>query len=129
MIAIDTNVIVRFLVNDDREQAQRARALIEAEDTLVATSVLLESEWVLRSAYGLASRAVFEKLRAFLSLPRVFAQDRDAALAALDWADQRMDFADALHLASSANCEAFASFDRDPAKAAAKVGAPAMRAP
>jgi predicted nucleic-acid-binding protein len=39
MIAIDTNVVVRFLVNDDRDQARRARALIDGEDVFVATSV------------------------------------------------------------------------------------------
>ena len=42
MIAIDTNVVVRFLVNDDPEQATRARRLIEAEDVFLSTTVLLE---------------------------------------------------------------------------------------
>lgn len=129
MIAIDTNVIVRFLVNDNREQARRARALVESEDAFVASSVLLESEWVLRSAYKLPRREVFERLRAFVSLPRISVHDQAAAFAALDWADQGMDFADALHLASSAACDAFASFDRDLAKTAARLGALAVRAP
>jgi hypothetical protein len=39
VIAIDTNVVVRFLVNDDREQARRARALIDGEEVFVATIV------------------------------------------------------------------------------------------
>ena len=51
MIAIDTNVVVRFLVNDDPEQAQRARRLIESEDVFLSTTALLETEWVLRVAY------------------------------------------------------------------------------
>ena len=129
MIAIDTNVIVRFLVNDDRRQGLRARALIEVEDAFIPTSVLLESEWVLRSAFKLSRRDVFEKLGAFLSLPRVVVQDRAVAFAALDWANQGMDFADALHLASSSACDAFVSFDRRLARSAGKVGALDVRAP
>ena len=129
VIAIDTNVVVRFLVNDDREQARRARALVDGEDIFVATSVLLETEWVLRSAYQLPRQALIDALRAFLDLPRVSAQDREGAGAALDWADQGMDFADALHLASAAECVAFASFDRGLQQTAAKLGAPAVRAP
>jgi predicted nucleic-acid-binding protein len=46
VIAIETNVVVRFLVNDDREQARRARALIGGEEGFVATTVRLETEWV-----------------------------------------------------------------------------------
>ncbi len=128
MIAIDTNVVIRFLVNDDREQAQRARALIEAEDVFVPTSVLLETEWVLRSAYKLPRRDLVAALRAFLGLPRVFAQDRQAALTGMLWAEQGMEFADALHLASASRCDAFASFDRGLAGAAKNVGAPEVRA-
>ena len=44
VIAIDTNVVVRFVVNDDREQAGRARALIDGEEVFVATTVLLETK-------------------------------------------------------------------------------------
>ena len=128
MIAIDTNVIIRFLVNDDREQAQRARALIDVEDVFVPASVLLETEWVLRSAYKLPRRDLVAALRAFLGLPHVFIQDRQAALTGMHWAEQGMEFADALHLASASSCDAFASFDRALAKAARKVGAPEVRA-
>ena len=123
MIAVDTNVVVRFLVKDDPDQAQRARALIEVETVFVPTSVLLEAEWVLRSAYRLQHQAVVAGLRGFLRLPSVFAQDQEATFAALDWAEQGMDFADALHLASAASCEAFASFDRSLERTARKVGA------
>ena len=129
MIAIDTNVIVRFLVKDDREQAQSARALIDAEDVFVPTSVLLETEWVLRSAYKLPRQDLVTALRAFLDLPQVFAQGREAALAALDWAGQGMEFADALHLASASSCDAFVSFDRKLLRAARKAGALEVRAP
>ena len=57
MLAIDTNVIVRYLTADHPEQASRARALVDGAAVFVPVTVILESEWVLRSAYGFASAA------------------------------------------------------------------------
>ena len=58
MIAIDTNVIVRYLVADQPEQFRRATALIEAEQVFVPTTVALEAEWVLRAIYRLNRAAI-----------------------------------------------------------------------
>jgi predicted nucleic acid-binding protein len=52
MIAVDINVLVRFLVRDDAMQATRAAALTRADEIWVSKTVLLETEWVLRSLYG-----------------------------------------------------------------------------
>lgn len=129
MIAIDANVVVRFLVNDDPEQAQRARRLIESEDVFLSTTVLLETEWVLRVACMRPRERLLEMLRAFLGLPRVIAQDLRAAVTALEWAERGMDFADALHLAACPSCGAFATFDRQLSNRARVVGAIPVRAP
>lgn len=75
MRAIDTNVVVRFLTGDDPAQAARARRLIEAGEIFVATSVLLESEWVLRSGYGFATERIVPALREFAGLPGVTLED------------------------------------------------------
>ena len=71
MIAIDTNIVVRFLTNDHPEQSLRARALLEGHEVFVALTVLLETEWVLRSAYRLAPERIHAALRAFAGLPQV----------------------------------------------------------
>jgi predicted nucleic acid-binding protein len=55
--------------------------------------------------------------------------DPAVLIQALDWADRGMDFADALHLASAADCDAFASFDAELRRTAAKLGALTVRAP
>jgi predicted nucleic acid-binding protein len=126
---IDTNVLARFVVNDDPKQARRARALVESFDVFVPTSVLPETKWALRSNTKITGPEISDALRAFLALPRVFAEDERSAHAALDWVARGMDFADALHLASSIECQAFASFDRGLARTAAKAGALTVRAP
>ena len=127
MIAIDTNVIVRYLVADEPEQFRRATALIESEAVFVSSTVALEAEWVLRVSYRLDRAATLGALHKFAGLPTVAFES--TTIQALDWAEQGMDFADALHLAGAAGCEAFASFDRSLRRTAAKLGAPEVRAP
>jgi predicted nucleic acid-binding protein len=119
MLAIDTNIVVRYLTADHAEQSPKAKALIDGEDIFVRTTVLLESEWVLRSAYGFAPAQIVKSLGAFAGLPRVTLEDAALAAKALDWTLKGMDFADALHLASAAQaCDGFASFDQRLAKVA-----------
>ena len=129
MRAIDTNVVVRFLTGDDPEQEARARKLIEAGDIFVAISVLLEAEWVLRSAYGIPAARIAEALRDFAGLPGVALEDAALVAQALKWAEQGLDFADALHLGRADGCSAFMSFDRKLAQAASRTNAAKVLAP
>jgi predicted nucleic-acid-binding protein len=117
--AIDTNVVVRFLVADDKRQAKAARDAIEAGDIFIARTVLLESEWVLRSGYDFAPTRIAVALRGLAGLPGVTVEEPLVLAQALDWMESGMDFADALHLAKAAGCAAFLSFDRKLAKTAA----------
>ena len=112
MQAIDTNIIVRYLTGDDPGQAARARATVESGRSFVSTTVLLESEWVLRSVYGFAGKEVAAALRAFAGLPGVSVESPDMLAEAFDRAEKGMDFADALHLGAAAQCEALLTFDR-----------------
>jgi predicted nucleic-acid-binding protein len=122
MIAIDTNQIVRYLTGDHPQQSARAKALIHAEKVFAAVTVILETEWVLRSAYGHRPADVAHALRAFAGLPTVTIEDAARVAAAFDLAESGMDFADALHLVRSAHCAQFATFDRRMVKAARSLG-------
>jgi predicted nucleic-acid-binding protein len=127
MLAIDTNLVVRYLTGDHPDQARRARAVIDGAAVFVPVTVVLEADWVLRSAYGYGATDVIRALRAFAGLPTVSIEDADAVAAALDHAAFGMDFADALHLGRSGHCEGFVTFDRRLVKAAADVGNSAVR--
>jgi predicted nucleic acid-binding protein len=130
MLAIDTNLIVRYLMGDDPGQAARARKLIDNSDTFVCTTVMLESEWVLRSVYGFSAVQCAKALADFAGLPRVSMEDASAVAKALGWAHQGLDFANGLHLAKAAEaCDAFVSFDRDFIKAANVLGIVKARVP
>jgi len=129
MIAIDTNLIVRYLTGDHPEQAATARALIDGNEVFIGMTVLLETEWVLRSVYGYAASSITKALRGFAGLPHVTLENPAMVTQALDWTEAGLDFADALHLARAADCASFASFDERFARTANKLGTIKVRAP
>ncbi len=129
MLAVDTNVVVRYLTGDHADQFAKAKALIDGQDVFVCTTVLLETEWVLRGVYGYRAAQLLQALRAFAGLPRIILEDPAVAAKALDWMAAGMDFADALHLVKAEGCEAFISFDQRFAAAANAVSAVKVRAP
>lgn len=127
MLAIDTNLIVRYLTGDHAKRSARARALIDGEPVFVAITVLLEVEWVLRSAYAYQAADVARALRVFAGLPTATVEDGAMVAAALDLAEKGMDFADALHLTRTGHCEGFVTFDRKLVKAAKAAGHQGVR--
>ncbi|MEO8925877.1 MAG: type II toxin-antitoxin system VapC family toxin [Caulobacteraceae bacterium] len=129
MFAIDTNVIVRYVTGDDPIQSPKARALIEGAPVFVTTTVLLETEWVLRRGYSYSNDTLVETFQALAGLPTVALEDEALAATAIDWLSRGMDFADALHLAAAAGCDAFMSFDQRLGKTAFAIGAMEVRAP
>lgn len=121
MLAIDTNVIVRYLTGDHPQQSRKAKALIDSEQVFVCATVLLETEWVLRSVYGFTPVEVATALTDFAGLPNVILEDGAMIAKALGWTARGMEFADALHLAKAQGSEAFVSFDRPLARVAKKL--------
>ena len=111
MRAVDTNVVVRYLTGDHPEQAARARAVFRGGQVFVSTTVLLESDWVLRSAYGFTRAEVAAALRALAGVPGVTVENLVVPGEALDRTARGMDFADALHLGAAARCESMLTFD------------------
>lgn len=122
MLAIDTNIVVRYLTNDHPKQSPRAREVIDGQAVFVAVTVILEVEWVLRSTYAYQAADVARALRLFAGLPTVTVEDGPVVATALDLAERGMDFADALHLGKAAHCDGLASFDRKFVKAAKLAG-------
>jgi predicted nucleic-acid-binding protein len=122
MTAPDTNVLVRILTNDDADQSQRATAFMRSQERVyLLKTVLLEVEWVLRSAYGFDRDAILFGLRELMKAPNLELEDGAAVIRGLQWFEQGMDFADALHLASTVGDVEFATFDRSLVSTAEKT--------
>jgi predicted nucleic acid-binding protein len=121
VVAVDTNVVVRLLTGDDPAQAARARAIFEREAILLAKTVMLESEWVLRRLYRFGADRIADAFAALIALPDVTCEDSAAVADAIQSMRGGLDFADALHLASTRPAGRFATFDGALARRAAKV--------
>ena len=117
MIALDTNVLARFYVDDpsDPESVKQRpiayRLLTESDQVYVPLTVILELEWVLRAFYGFAAADFVRVVRHLLGLPNVSVQEWARVTDALVWHADGLDFADALHLLASSHCTEFLSFD------------------
>jgi len=124
MLGIDTNVLVRFLVRDDEGQFERARRLIKREvgseeDVFVSLLVLVETEWVLRSRYGLRKTEIVQAISGLLDATEVQFEDEPAVEEALfTWKDSAAEFADCVigthH--RRLGCRSTATFDTKAAK-------------
>ncbi|MES1199827.1 MAG: type II toxin-antitoxin system VapC family toxin [Pseudomonadota bacterium] len=121
MRAIDTNVLVRFLTGDDPQQAALAKTIVTTGDVFVCSTVLLETEWVLRRARGFSSADIAESFRRLAGFHTVTVDAPERIRRALEWMEQGVDFADALHLAQAGACEAFVTFDQRLVKAAKRI--------
>lgn len=112
MLAVDTNILVRFLANDDARQSPLARDLLRPGKIWISKTVILETAWVLGTAYKLDDAAIRVGLSKIISLPGVEVEDAAAVTTAILLGDDGIDFADALHLASRPSGAGFITFDR-----------------
>lgn len=113
MVAIDTNVMVRLLTADNRDQYERSVAVFREEAAIhVPDTVVLEAEWVLRAAYELNRADICRAFRWLFGLPNVVLAHPQRMARAIAWHESGLDFADALHLSCSQHCHVMKSFDR-----------------
>jgi predicted nucleic-acid-binding protein len=125
MAALDTNVLVRYIVQDDAAQFAAAKRLIlrcvtEGSTLFVPVTVVLELEWVLRSGFGFGKDEVLQTLSSLFSAAELtFESERALEVALQLFRKGSADFADCLHVASAAQAaeQPLWTFD----KAAAKV--------
>ena len=126
MIGVDTNVLVRYIAQDDLVQSKKATALIETECSeanrgFVGLIVLVEVIWVAESCYAASRDDVAKIVRQLLDTRQLIVQEAESVWQALrSFESTKSDFADCLieRLASTAGCTKTVTFD----KKATKVG-------
>lgn len=118
LLAIDTNVLARFYIEEPapdattiRQAEDAARLLESGRALLVPLSVVLELEWVARGVYGLPRTAFVAIVEHLLGVPHLRVERAHDVAAALDLHGQGWNFADALHWRAAADCAALVSFD------------------
>lgn len=124
MPALDTNVLVRYVVEDDVAQLAAAKRLIsrcvgEGLTLYVPVTVVLELEWVLRSNFGFAKDDVLLTLSSLFSAAELtFESERALEVALQLFRKGSADFADCLHVAlvTQAGEQPLWTFDKGAAK-------------
>ena len=129
MIAIDTNVLARFYVDDPsdpeakRQRPLAAQCLRDTPHVFVSVTVVLELAWVLQAFYEFSAKDFRMVIAHLVGLSNVTVENWQAVLKACEYAERGLDFADALHLARSTEAEAFVTFDHKKfARRALKLG-------
>jgi predicted nucleic-acid-binding protein len=128
MIGLDTNVLVRYIMQDDARQSALATRLIEglSEDApgFITIVSVIELTWVLESAFELNRSQIVEAFQRIMSVD-VFKLDRVGVVASAlrTYADGKADFADCLieRLSAQAGCDRTMTFDRNAAKTGGMV--------
>ena len=122
MTAVDTNVVVRLLTQDQPKQAAAARSLFAAGPIWIAKTVLLETGWVLRSLYGFDERAIRDAFTKLLGLKNVYTEDKLSMVAALALTLHGVELAVAMHLSGRPPGTVFVSFDQSFVRRANRAG-------
>lgn len=126
MIGLDTNVLVRYVMQDDPKQSAKASRLIESLTAeapgFVPVVALVELVWVLTSCYDLTRKQVAQALEALLRAKEIVLDRTEQISQALRiFGAGGADFADCLieRTAAAAGCEKTMTFDTRAAKGAA----------
>jgi predicted nucleic-acid-binding protein len=126
VIGLDTNVIVRYIAQDDPAQSRKATALVEGEFSdsspgFIGVVVLVEVVWVAESCYAASRAEVIQIVRRLLGTRHLVVENAEVVWQALQAFEQgKSDFADCVieRCAAAAGCTKTVTFD----KAAAKSG-------
>ncbi len=123
MIGLDTNVLVRYIAQDDSKQSPKATRLIEALTVdapgYVSIVSVVELVWVLKGCYALTRSEISEVLETLLRTKEIIVAHADTIWKALRlFKEGKADFADCLieRSANEAGCNYTTTFDRDAAK-------------
>jgi predicted nucleic-acid-binding protein len=118
MIGLDTNVLVRYIMQDDPVQSPKATKLIESLSDIhngyITIVSIIEIYWVLTSSYGLKNEQVSQALEAILRTRQFLVERADQVMRALRaFSIGKADFADCLieRSATSAGCSCVMTFD------------------
>ncbi len=123
MIAIDTNVLVRFLTGDEPEQARAARqfmgGLSQSDPGFISREVMVELVWVLERAYGFSRAEVAGALEGLLSATEIEVESADdTGRAVFQYREEAFGFADLMIAAAARRVDAvpLVTFDRKAAQ-------------
>ncbi len=112
MIAVDTNIFLRLIINDNPQMTAKAEFLLDGEGIFVARTVLLETHWVLTSRMGCTEADATTRIGRTMRHSGLQVEGGERTLSGVAAAIDGLDFEDALHLCSTPGNMVFATFDK-----------------
>ncbi len=112
MIAVDTNIIIRFLTHDDELQYKKAFSVFNKNEVFIPDTVILETEWILRYAYSFSTEEITIAMVNLFGLKNVHLFAPVYIEQAIKWYRQGLDFSDAMHLSQCQEVEKLYTFDK-----------------
>ena len=104
MIIVDTNIILRYLLNDDEELNEKATEIIDNNDILIPTEVIVEASYVLKKVYNVEKEKIFEVIQQLIKMDGVNFQNKETIeLAFKTYAEKNLDIVDGILYAYSKN--------------------------
>lgn len=104
MIIVDTNIILRYLLNDDEELNEKATEIIDNNDILIPTEVIVEASYVLKKVYNVEKEKIFEVIQQLIKMDGVNFQNKETIeLAFKTYAEKNLDIVDGMLYAYSKN--------------------------
>ncbi len=124
MINLDTNILLRYIVEDDSGQLSRAAKIIEScteeEPGFIVNGMLFEFLWALESAYGFSRQEIAEVINVILTAPELMVEHKESVWSALKAyrSSSKVDFTDALigRVGAKYGCTTTITFDKTAAK-------------
>jgi len=102
LVRIDTNYIIRYLINDDEEMASQAEAVLLQRDVFIGNEILAEVVYVLSGVYKISKKDICEQLSKLLLASNIFTSDKTILINALSiFQSKNLDFVDCLLCAYS----------------------------
>ena len=121
MIIVDTNLLVRIIVDDEPKQVKIAKEILKKDQVYIPKTVFLELGWILESVYNLEKHKILMALNALLEPENIVVEDMPQIRQSLQWYANGMQFADALHLSTAfGSVNEFATFDKKLIKKSSK---------
>lgn len=111
ILTVDTNVVVRLLVEDDQRESAEAKRLFEDATVFIPATVFMETEWVLRAVYDFSRDEIADAFVCLLRVKSVRVADRPLLEKVIEHFAQGLDFADALHYAFGSD-QSMRTFDK-----------------
>ncbi|MBE9490576.1 MAG: type II toxin-antitoxin system VapC family toxin [Bacteroidetes bacterium] len=112
MISVDTNIIIRFLTHDNKQQFKKAFSIFNSYEIYISDTVVLETEWVLRFAYKFSPEDICNAFVNLFGLKNIHLSNPVFISQAIEWHRSGLDFSDALHLTQCQQYEKLYTFDK-----------------